>query len=372
MATTLDEARARVRDEDNPFMAAFSRLRTAVTKSISTTDDDDGTEYIDDEAMLKSRGGKVATFDGLPGHASGDPEEATKVRARHEADHHAHKAASRTMEHLDDHDDDGEDDFDDEDTDQGTADGDDYDTDGEAHNGASHGELDDDGEDEGEHPDGCRCDECRPGRKKQTMKSVEDVSAEDPGQEFLEAILNSEFADQIDSSEALVFLAERATATIDGQASRIAAMTKSIADMEEARAEEMQWVKQALATLADGIHEALAQGQTNAQTTSALLRSVNGIASDVAIVKSQPASGTVSSGVIALPLSKSASFTAEGTSGGGVAVTKQAIHSALYKSLTAGEIAPPEAASYMERLDGATGLKNVYEMLPDAVKRRVG
>lgn len=305
---------------------------------VADDDDDDEVTNSDGDDDDDESGEKVKRARRKRAHGKNLPEEqARKARGKG-----VNKRAVGT-------DDDGEDDFKDEDDgDEGDADyeGDDPEAPNSADNNRQRGRY---------------------------AKSEEDTDEEDDfgdsevQQEFIDSILRSEYAKNIDSTDALKFLAKSFAAELANERansqSMIQEMNKSLEGLADVY-DELKYLRYAVGVISDGVTRVLENDSTLAQGQEAVTKSLEAITSDVGLIKSQP-TGVVSPGVARLPLRPAN----EPVKRGDVTIRPHDIHVALEKAVNSQEMTADNASHLMAMIDSpGRGIEAVLELLPQNVR----
>jgi hypothetical protein len=404
MAKNIQEARELLEAErENPFRSALNRL-SLLTKSndkveeeeddeelfavteqdsdeadddededdeelfeLDDDEDDDEDEDEDEDEDVVAKSQKSSRRSQTASVSSADQAEAHQAvkRAKNtRATDPASNAHSKVAHHFDDLDDDevdeGQYDFDDDDGDQGDADH----TDGSPN-------LSEVSDEEFEKKPSKR----RRNRSKgpdhngwNTHKSEEDDSdfgLPEAQEQFLHAVMNSPYAEQIDASKALREVATMFGSELAKERAIIGEVAKSYEALGDLPA-DIAYLKGAVQVLASALTKSINQQEELLSQHASVMKSLTGVASDIELVKSQPASGAPM-GYMGQPPSRPSSFTPENSE---TVVTKRDIHTALAKSVDAGELSTDDAANYMASID-TKGAEGVYKNLPELVRTRI-
>lgn len=366
MAKTLKDAQEQLEQErENPFKNALARLGFRTGTVAKSDDDDEGEDAFDggadldddddlfdgdwngeaaddddddddeddwdddedeDEGVSKSQ--TAAVHPAEERAAKGKTKRAKTKRARDLAAPEARAGASRNWEHLGEGEDEGEDDWDDDDGDEGDAD-------------ASNG--------------GRETREANHGRALKSEDYEEEDYGEPTQEEFIAAVLASPYAQQIDASAAL-----RETVNMFG--SELAKERIILSDV----AKSYEEIAQRIDALYEGMQVLAAALDKSLTLQGDIQKSLSTVATDVALVKSQPA-GATPMGYQGQPPVRP-----DVTAPTGKTISKRLIHEELAKSVNSGELSAGEAADFMTAIDSPiVGIKGVYERLPEPIRARI-
>jgi hypothetical protein len=319
-------------------------------------DDDDEVDDDDDEEVEKSDQSQSAAITAADEkEAAGKVKRARRKRAsgKNLPEEPARKARDKGVnKRTTSTDDDGEDDFKDEDDgDEGTADyeGDDPQAPNSADNNRRRG---------------------RYAKSEEDTDEEDDFGESEVQQEFIDSILRSEYAKNIDSTDALKFLAKSFAAELANERansqSMIQEMNKSLEGLADVY-DELKYLRYAVGVISDGVTRVLENDSTLAQGQELVTKSLETITSDVGLIKSQP-TGAVSPGVTRLP----ARPVNEPIKRGDVTIRPHDIHVALEKAVNNQEMTADNASQLMAMIDSpGRGIEAVLELLPKNVREGV-